>query len=71
MLVVTMNLNEATTLYTKDGKKIGKVKMVDIRGNKVRVGFDFSKEEVAIARPGITVEEAVSICNSRKNSNNR
>ena len=70
MLVIRLNRNEAATLYAKDGKKLGEIKMMDIRGDGVHVGFQFSKNEVAIARPGVTAEEALSLCNRIKNPDN-
>lgn len=66
ILVITMTFDEVSTLYTKNGKKIGEIRIVDISGDKVRVGLHFSKDEVAIARPGITMEEAISICNKKR-----
>lgn len=63
-----MNPGQSSTLYAKDGKRIGEIKVVSVSGNKIRVGFDFSKDEVAIARPGITKEEALYICNDKKNT---
>jgi len=63
MLVFTMKPEETSTLYTKDGKKIGEIKIVSIGQGKIRVGFEFPKDKIAIAGHGVSVEEALSIFN--------
>ncbi len=63
MLVITVKENEYTTLYDAKGNELGKVSVVSVRGNKVRVGFLFSKE-IAIARPGVTKEQALAIASN-------
>jgi sRNA-binding carbon storage regulator CsrA len=65
MLVITIKEDEAATLYDSNGKELGKVSVVSIRGDKIRIGFDFPRE-IAIARPGITKEEALAIASNRK-----
>lgn len=71
MLVITVKENEAATLYDAKGDEIGKIFIVNVRGEKVRVGFDFSKE-FAIARPGVSKEQALAIASGKDatNSNN-
>lgn len=44
MLVISMHRDEETALRQPDGTEVGRVVLVDIRGNKVRVGFQFPKE---------------------------
>ncbi len=71
MLVITVKEDEAATLYDAKGNELGKVSVVSIRGEKVRVGFDFPKE-IAIARPGVSREQALAIASGKDatNSNN-
>lgn len=71
MLVITVKEDEAATLYDAKGNELGKVSVVSIRGEKVRVGFDFSKQ-IAIARPGVSREQALAIASGKDatNSNN-
>ena len=69
MLVITVKEDEAVTLYDANGNELGKVSVVSIRGDKVRVGFDFPKE-IAIARPGITKEQAFAIASGKDATKN-
>lgn len=41
MLVLTRNKMEVVVLQDEAGEEIGRVKVVDIRGDKVRLGFEF------------------------------
>jgi sRNA-binding carbon storage regulator CsrA len=69
MLVITVKEDEAATLYDANGNELGKVSVVSIRGEKVRVGFDFPKK-IAIARPGVTKEQALAIASGKDATNN-
>lgn len=64
MLVLTLTNNEPVTLYTKDGEEIGSVHVVQAQGSKVRVAFKM-RDDVAIAREGITKEVALSLLNRK------
>ena len=64
MLVITVKEDEATTLYDVNGNELGKISIISIRGEKVRVGFDFPKE-IAIARPGVSKEQALAIASGK------
>jgi len=53
VLVLSRQLDEAVVLIGPDGVELGRIAVVSIRGDKVRLGFDFPKyiqvhrEEVA------------------------
>ncbi len=65
MLVIGMNQDETTNLYNQQGENIGKVSIMAVKGNKVRIGFEFPKD-VVIARPGVSFEEALIISNAKE-----
>lgn len=64
MLVISVKEDETATLYDANGNELDKVKIVDVRGDKVRVGFDFPRE-IAIARPGVTRDQALAIASKK------
>lgn len=65
MLVIGMNQDETTNLYNQQGESIGKVSVMNVRGDKIRIGFEFSKD-IIIARPGISFEQALIISSAKE-----
>ena len=51
MLVLNLNLNEELVLKDPSGEVIAKIKLVAVRGNKVRLGTTAPKDKVLIESP--------------------
>jgi hypothetical protein len=65
MLVLSLQVDEEATLYSKNGEEIGKIRIIDRVGGKIRVAFDMT-DDIAIARPGISREVALAIYEKKK-----
>jgi sRNA-binding carbon storage regulator CsrA len=63
MLVLSVEIDESIRLYNDQKELVGEVGIVGIRGDKVRLGLIFNKG-IHIARPGVSVEQAMAINNS-------
>jgi hypothetical protein len=48
MLVLTMNTNEGTTFYTKEGIEIGSIKILSVVGSKAKVAFKMRDDALSL-----------------------
>jgi hypothetical protein len=65
MLILSMNDNEPITLYSEDGSVLGKIHVSQVNGDRVRLGFEM-REDVAIARSGVSKEIALKLLHKNK-----
>lgn len=65
MLVLTVRKDEFVTLFDKDGKEIGKIGIVRVEGERVRIAFNLPKD-IVIARPGLEAVIAESITGDKR-----
>ncbi|MEM7228244.1 MAG: carbon storage regulator [Planctomycetota bacterium] len=56
MLVLTRNRDQSISLSSKDGTPIGDIKVVEVRGSRVKVGLTFS-DDIKIERTETQVRE--------------
>lgn len=70
MLVLTLNIHEPVTLFSDDGVEIGTLEIIESGGSKARVAFKM-RDDIAIARAGISKDIAISLLNRKRNNENR
>lgn len=68
MLVLTMYVDQPTTLYSEDGEEIGSIKIINVQGNKAKVAFTM-RDDVAIARDGISKDLALALLQKHRKIN--